>query len=486
MRQNRERDISAANEDSTQSEELSIGVLVANQYSTKAKDNWVLLSPYGEFPNVVGLQVFSKADAETICNEFNSAPSIGVRAIGLPWYVGHPDHPKFKEQYKDTAAKGRIKELEARDDGLWANVKWNDEGKNLITSEAFHGHSVNWRMRRNGDNELHPFSLKSVGFTNEPGIPVPAITTANEKKTMSASDNQTGVAKKPTLLDYISKLTGKQAANEDDAIGAMDGYAANSKKELADLTAKHSDLTAKHGVLQTMCNSVLARYGANEKGDLDIALVTTLEGAGFKLPETGIVTVMANEISTGRAAAATRKTVDEAAAALLKEAGVEVKDSDVLVTLAANEVKTARAGRTAAELLVANERKASAETMLGTMIVGGFLTKAEVDALRKDGDKDVDFANEASHKALVGKLKDLKPKLHVATAFKDGLGHVSSQIQEKAATTAARTDLIIQAANEYMEAELAKGHKCDQMKAHAHISKTRPDLFTGDDKNITR
>jgi len=213
--------------------------------------------------------------------------------------------------------------------------------------------------------------------------------------------------------------------------------------------------------------------------------VTTLETAGFKLPETGIVTVMANEISTGRAAAATRKTVDEAAAALLKEAGVEVKDSDVLVTLAANEVKTARAGRTAAELLVANERKASAETMLGTMIVGGFLTKAEVDALRKDGDKDVDFANEASHKALVGKLSGLKPKIAVVSTV-GNLGHVSSQIQEKAATTAARTDLIIQAANEYLEAEVAKGHKCDQMKAHAHIAKTRPDLFTGDDKNITR
>jgi hypothetical protein len=478
MRPNRERDISAANEDSTQPEELSIGVLVANQYSTKAKDNWVLLSPYGEFPNVVGLQVFNKTDAEAICNEFNSAPSIGVRAIGLPWYVGHPDHPQFKEQYKDTAAKGRIKELEARDDGLWANVKWNDEGKNLITSEAFHGHSVNWRMRRNGDNEYHPFSLKSVGFTNEPGIPVPAITTANERTNMSKPDNQTGVAKKPTLMDYIKKLTGKDVANDDDAMGAMDGYAANSKKELADLTAKHSDLTAKHGVLQTMCNSVLAKYGANEKGELPEATLTTLKGVEFAVPEKDLVVTMANEISTVRKGLAS-------ALAVVKEAGVEVpKDAD-LVVLIANEVKTARAGRTAAELLVANERKASADLMLGTMIAGGFLTKAEADALRKEDGKDVDFANEASNKALVGKLSGLKPKIAVVSTV-GNLGHVSSQIQKKAATTAARTDLIIQAANEYMEAEVAKGHKCDQMKAHAHIAKTRPDLFTGDDKNITR
>lgn len=139
-----------------------------------------MLAPYGDWPNAQGLQRFRKDDAVNIVNEFKSLASLPQRVLGLPWYVGHPDHDAFKADYKDKTAKGRIKKLEARDDGLWANVRWNDEGKSLIKAEAFHGHSVNWRMRQNG-GAWSPFSLKSVGFTNEPQIPVPPVLVANEK-----------------------------------------------------------------------------------------------------------------------------------------------------------------------------------------------------------------------------------------------------------------------------------------------------------------
>ena len=144
-----------------------------------ANESWVMLAPYGDWPNVQGLQRFKKEDADNIVNEFSSLASLPQRVLGLPWYVGHPDHPSFKDTYKDGSAKGRIKKLEARADGLWANVKWNADGKKLITDEAFHGHSVNWRMKQKG-GAWSPFSLKSVGFTNEPQIPVPTILSANE------------------------------------------------------------------------------------------------------------------------------------------------------------------------------------------------------------------------------------------------------------------------------------------------------------------
>lgn len=149
--------------------------------SESANEAWVLLAPYGKWPNAQGLQTFEQKDAENMVNEFNSLLSTPQRMIGLPWYVGHPDHPAFKDRYTDTAAKGRIKKLEARADGLWANVKWNDDGKKLIEGAAFHGHSVNWRMK-NEKGAWRPFSLKSVGFTNEPNIPVPPILAANEAK----------------------------------------------------------------------------------------------------------------------------------------------------------------------------------------------------------------------------------------------------------------------------------------------------------------
>jgi hypothetical protein len=100
--------------------------------------------------------------------------------IGLPFYIGHPDHEAFKARYTDTKAYGRIKELEARDDGLYGNVKWSGAGKTMVNEEMFHGHSVNWRVRKDTDGNWRPFSIKSVGFTNEPNIPVMPITHANE------------------------------------------------------------------------------------------------------------------------------------------------------------------------------------------------------------------------------------------------------------------------------------------------------------------
>src|ERR1017187_5572275 len=249
--------ILAANQATDEQDQVLGVVACANQYSAASKDNWVLLSPYGVFPNAVGDQHFTQSDAEQICNEFDSAPNTGVRTLGLPWYVGHPDHPAFKSQHADTSAKGRIKELEAREDGLWANVRWNDEGKTLIANQSYHGHSTNWRMRKQG-GEWHPYSLKSVGFTNEPGIPVPAITAANQKRknmTQAETDAANAKAKGPTLLDAISKMTGKPALNDEDAAGAMEGYAANAtktKQDLDDLTVKHSALQNSHQVLSTM------------------------------------------------------------------------------------------------------------------------------------------------------------------------------------------------------------------------------------------
>jgi hypothetical protein len=161
----------------------------------------VQLAPFGSFPNVQGLQVFHPKDAANITSDIIANVKMRV-GPGLPWYVGHPDHPLHRDKYKDGLAYGRIKALEARSDancpacaafmansqngnepcrehGLFAKVKFNEAGKKLIANEAYDAHSVNWRLRKQKDG-WHPFSLKSVGFTNEPNIPVPAITSANE------------------------------------------------------------------------------------------------------------------------------------------------------------------------------------------------------------------------------------------------------------------------------------------------------------------
>ena len=152
-------------------------ISAANELKADA-DNWVVLAPYGDHDNIV--------------NEFNRLANLPTRLLGLPFYIGHPDHDAFKARYTDTRAYGRIKQLKATDTGLAANIKWSDAGKQLIESEAFHGHSVNWAMRKEG-NVWRPFRLKSVGLTNEPNSPVPPVTAANELPGDSNTMNKTEV-----------------------------------------------------------------------------------------------------------------------------------------------------------------------------------------------------------------------------------------------------------------------------------------------------
>jgi hypothetical protein len=154
-------------------------VCVSNE--VKVDGNWVQLSPYGDFPHTGGVQRFTKDDAQNCVNEFTGLLNVAQRVMGIPFYIGHPDHAEFKQRYTDTKAYGRIKELQAREDGLWGNVKWSEAGKSMVNEEQFHGHSVNWRVRKDAQGFWRPFSVKSVGFTNEPNLPVIPITHANER-----------------------------------------------------------------------------------------------------------------------------------------------------------------------------------------------------------------------------------------------------------------------------------------------------------------
>lgn len=460
---------------------LGFGILAANQYSTAKADNWIQLSPFGKFRNVAGMQVFTPDDGHTIANEFNSTANIGVRAIGLPWYVGHPDHPDFKDQYDDKAAKGRIKAVEVRHDphciacksfvnqqttdtcdkhGLFGNVKWNDEGKKLIANESFHGHSVNWRMKHEGDG-YHPFSLKSVGFTNEPGIPVPAITAANEKgKTMTA---------KPSLLDYISKLLGKPVATDDEAMANMDEYAANSAKSKSDL----ADMTNKHAGLSTMCNAMMKRYGCNEAGEVPATLTTSLTTAGFTVPEVDLIPFMANELSTVATQRAQLKTVGDEAITKIATVGVKPAAGENLLTVMANEIVTRTTN-------FVNERKSRAVDLLAVLKTGGFITDAEQKVY------ETDLANEEKFVPTMAALVALKPKINVVSQV-GPLGKVGAEVQAANQKTADRTDKIIQAVNEWQDEQQKKtGKRPDYIPAFAHVQKTRHDLFSASEEETAK
>ena len=224
----------AANEAQT---ETTDAIQAVNEI--KRDGDWVQLAPYGQWPNVVGLQHFREAEAREVVNEFQSVLNTPARLLGLPWYIGHPDHEALKSRYKDTRAYGRIKELKVGTDGLYGRVKFSADGKKLIEDEAFHGHSVNWAMKRGSDNAWHPFRLKSVGWTNEPQIPVAPITAANEEQNM----------KRELLIQTLGLAA---TATDEEITAAINGLKTKTAANETQITTLTTELNAEKGKVTTL------------------------------------------------------------------------------------------------------------------------------------------------------------------------------------------------------------------------------------------
>lgn len=438
-----------ANEETSISNEAS-GYVVSTEYAANAesKDNWVQLSPFGKFPHPMGVQVFSKEDSENCVNEFdstwNKALGNGTKLGfgGLPWYVGHPDNDSFRAQYPDKSSKGRIKQLETRhaanckscnefcnqtsdepcrEHGLFGNVKWNEEGKRLIGNEAYHGHSVNWRVKRVG-NELRPVFLKSVGFTNEPNIPVSQITAANEKNMKN-------------FLDYVNGLLkpAKPYATNDEAEAAMTDYANEHQNLKKDLDAARADGASKAEAISALHK----KFASNETFT---PIADKLTKAGFEIPNENIVDFLALQIVE----ADTMIGNSEEAIAALTKAGVKVPETGVIVFLA-NELTTANGKVTKSEtdLTAANTRATTAEGSLKTkseefanerknsdtrlctaLLSGGFVNKVEHDALVTE------LGNESTRITALDRASKLKPKMSVYSAV-GILGNVDASVKEQ-------------------------------------------------------
>jgi len=167
-----------------------------------SSDNWVQVAPYGEYPHPGPkgkngkplkpngcLQRYDKTSALAMVNEFDSWVSkIGQKLFGgRAWYIGHHDVDPVK--YPDPKAYGWIMKLANRDDGLYVLIDWTPEGEKLKGDKAFKFFSPYWNVREtkevleDGRTVVVPIRLNSIGFTNEPNIPVIPLANEEEKRT---------------------------------------------------------------------------------------------------------------------------------------------------------------------------------------------------------------------------------------------------------------------------------------------------------------
>lgn len=308
---------------------MDLGVF-ANEQETNDRTSWVQLSPFGRFDNQQGMQIVDREAGKAIEENFANMKfwnSPGAALLGIPFYIGHPDHPNFKERYKDTKAYGRIKKIEVRDNGIFANVKWSREGAEMVREGLFHGQSAVWRMAPvpGKSREFRPIALQSVGFTNEPNIPVePARLGANEKDTMTPEQL--------AALGLAKDATPEQIATAFASVIAAANEMKAAKEKLA--TAKIESVDAAIALV----NTHVATIAANET---KIGELTTANGTltTEKATLTGQVTTLTTERNTAREAFANeRKARNELiVAGGIKDGRITEADKPKYLELFANE-----------------------------------------------------------------------------------------------------------------------------------------------------
>lgn len=117
-------------------------------------------------------QVVTKAHAERIVAAFNvQRQKQGAHWRGLPIYRGHPDADKT--QWPNEERLGGIMDVEAREDGIYVKVAWNEEGERNRRNGFLIYPSPAWPYdaaikRQTG--RIEPVELRSVGMVNAPRI----------------------------------------------------------------------------------------------------------------------------------------------------------------------------------------------------------------------------------------------------------------------------------------------------------------------------
>ena len=207
------------------------------------------LVPFGEFPHKQGLQLFDRPAAEGIVAAHNSALSKIVRHFGggsYPVYVGHPDLPGSKDA--DKRAYGWIENLTVAENGLHLSVKWSEAGRELVENAHFKFYSPLWWTKK-VKGGIRPVALKSMGLTNDPNIPVPALAneadeenaeTLKEENLEQETDNQ-----EPMNPEILAALGLEEGASAEDALAAITALKdAAAEKDAAETKATEAE-TAK-------------------------------------------------------------------------------------------------------------------------------------------------------------------------------------------------------------------------------------------------
>lgn len=237
-------------------DDIAFGTAVNVAPIDQADDDWINISPYGEFPNELGTQVVDREAAESMVAVNNSfLGKLGNLFRGIPIYRGHPhQHPEI---WPDDVRYGRVNALEARDDGLYGKVAWNDLGQKNKEQGYYVYPSPGWRYRRLSDGRIKPMFLDHIGLTNKPNI-FEAVPVTNSRtgagRTSGSAEHQQNKSKgdKVDRTQLIAALGLEANATDDQILTAINTLKDEKKNPL--VVAVNTQLATANTEKQTAVN----------------------------------------------------------------------------------------------------------------------------------------------------------------------------------------------------------------------------------------
>lgn len=140
---------------------------ISNRFVMPA-DNFYHIAPLGEHTHPKGLlQIIDRESVDSMVKNFKRQAQDDPKFPGL---LVDADH---KSQSGSTEAMGWITNLQGREDGLWANIKWTGTGEKAVNGGEFRLVSPVWKRsdcEDLGGTRCRPLVLDSVGLVNEPNL----------------------------------------------------------------------------------------------------------------------------------------------------------------------------------------------------------------------------------------------------------------------------------------------------------------------------
>lgn len=265
----------------------------------EVKQGDALFIPFGEYPHPKGLQKFDRQSADFLAHAFNSLSGKLSRIFtpGVPIYRGHPDVPGRPDSDPAAPAMGWVQDVVVAENGVSLPVKWNVDGATAIQNAHYRFYSPNWLLRA-VKGGIQPVKLLSLGLTNNPRIPVPAI--ANDEPSQ----------------DHDMKLTA--------LLRKLFGFAENDEPTPEELDAKATALEAQLAQLTAAANDAQTALAART-GERD-ALQGQVTAAQSDLMAARLLIGAANDAATK----ANERFIDGALGALVESARVLPAERDAL------------------------------------------------------------------------------------------------------------------------------------------------------------